>query len=89
MAEPPFSVRITYTRPIPNVGQWCLGRPWGPLRHAGTGPILRSRHRKSWSLLATPEFRSKKADVAEHPRAFDHVGLLVNGPPDRAGLPLS
>ncbi len=30
----------------------------------------------------------KKADVAERPAAFDHVGLLVNGPPGTAGLPL-
>jgi hypothetical protein len=28
----------------------------------------------------------KKADVAEHPKAFDHVGLLSNEPPGRAGL---
>src|ERR1700730_5888576 len=26
--------------------------------------------------------RIKKTDVAERPEAFDHVGLLVNGPPD-------
>src|SRR6185503_15002328 len=25
--------------------------------------------------------RTKKADVAEHPKVFDHVGLLVNQPP--------
>jgi hypothetical protein len=29
----------------------------------------------------------KKADVVEHPWVFDHVGLLVNGPPGTAGLP--
>ena len=28
----------------------------------------------------------KKADVIE-PIEFDHVGLLVNGPPGMAGLP--
>jgi len=28
----------------------------------------------------------KKADVAEHPEAFDHVGLLVNKPSGKAGL---
>jgi hypothetical protein len=28
---------------------------------------------------------NKKADVAEHPKAFDHVGLLVNKPPGRTG----
>jgi uncharacterized protein YbcI len=25
--------------------------------------------------------------VLEHPEAFDHIGLLANGPPDQAGLP--
>jgi hypothetical protein len=29
---------------------------------------------------------TKKANVAEHPKAFDHVGLLVNWPPGTAGL---
>ena len=29
---------------------------------------------------------TKKADVAEHPEAFDHVGLLFNEPPGRAEL---
>src|SRR5712692_3804608 len=24
---------------------------------------------------------AKKTDVAEHPKVFDHVGLLANGPP--------
>jgi len=33
---------------------------------------------------AAPE--TKKADVMEHPKAFDHVGLLVNQPPGTAGL---
>jgi len=28
----------------------------------------------------------KKADVAEHPQAFDHVGLLANEPPGIAEL---
>jgi hypothetical protein len=28
----------------------------------------------------------KKADVVEHPEAFDHVGLLANEPPGQAGL---
>ena len=31
----------------------------------------------------------KKADVAEHPEAFNHVGLLVNEPPGPAGLPFT
>jgi hypothetical protein len=29
---------------------------------------------------------TKKADVAEHPEVFHHVGLLSNEPPDTAGL---
>ena len=32
-------------------------------------------------------YRKRKADVVEHPRVFDHVGLLVNEPPGPAGLP--
>ena len=31
--------------------------------------------------------KTKKADVAEHPKVFDHVGLLFNEPPGTAGLP--
>lgn len=30
--------------------------------------------------------QTKKADVTEHPKAFDHVGLLFNEPPDAAKL---
>jgi hypothetical protein len=30
--------------------------------------------------------KRKKADVAEHPKALDHVGLLGNEPPGTAGL---
>jgi hypothetical protein len=29
---------------------------------------------------------NKKADVAEHPEVFDHVGLLFNEPPSTTGL---
>jgi hypothetical protein len=35
---------------------------------------------------ALDEACEKKADVAEHPGGFDHVGLLVNEPPGPAGL---
>jgi hypothetical protein len=28
----------------------------------------------------------KKADMAEHPEVFDHIGLLFNEPPGTAGL---
>ena len=31
----------------------------------------------------------KKADVAETPEGFDHVGLLFNQPPGTAGLPFN
>jgi hypothetical protein len=42
-------------------------------------------------LNASSEWRTsyagnKKADVAEHPKAFRHVGLLFNKPPGTAGL---
>jgi hypothetical protein len=30
--------------------------------------------------------KTKKADVAEHPEVFDHVGLLANEPLGTAGL---
>jgi hypothetical protein len=30
--------------------------------------------------------KTKKADVAEHPKEFDHVGLLFNEPPGKPGL---
>jgi hypothetical protein len=30
--------------------------------------------------------KTKKADVAEHPKVFDHVGLLSNKPTGRAGV---
>jgi hypothetical protein len=31
--------------------------------------------------------KNEKADVAEHPDVFNHVGLLVNEPSSFAGLP--
>ena len=30
--------------------------------------------------------KTKKTDVVQHPKAFDHIGLLFNEPPGRAGL---
>jgi hypothetical protein len=33
-----------------------------------------------------PSPRTKKADVAEHPKEFYHVGLLVNEPPGGTGV---
>ena len=45
----------------------------------------------AWNLVEAAALslgqRNKKADVAEHPEVFDHVGLLVNEPPGQAGLP--
>jgi hypothetical protein len=35
---------------------------------------------------ALKRVKKKKADVAEHPKVFDHVGLLSNEPPGTAGL---
>jgi len=38
-------------------------------------------------VLAIPNQReTKKADVVEHPKMFDHVGLLINEPLGTAGL---
>jgi hypothetical protein len=39
--------------------------------------------------IASPEIEDKKADVAEHSRAFNHVGLLFNEPPAAGGLPFT
>ena len=36
-----------------------------------------------------PRRGKKKADVAEHPEGFDHVGILFNQPPGTAGLPFN
>jgi hypothetical protein len=43
-----------------------------------------------WPKDVCPDPRRsiKKADVVERPGVFDHVGLLVNGSPGPAGLPL-
>jgi hypothetical protein len=30
---------------------------------------------------------NKKAGVPEHPEAFEHAGLLFDGPPNTAGMP--
>jgi hypothetical protein len=39
-----------------------------------------------WNRERLLSARTKKADVAERPKAFDHVGLLFNKPPSEAGL---
>jgi hypothetical protein len=44
-------------------------------------------HRISSTRLQRPRIpTNKKADVAEHPKAFRHVGLLFNKPPGGAEL---
>lgn len=54
---------------------------------AGYTRIPRVQHAPSpWRSNPCAVRRAKKADVAEHPQAFDHVGLLFNGPPGSAGL---
>jgi hypothetical protein len=58
----------------------------------GSGERSPNRASPSGSLLVTagrpaPLRANKKADVVEHREVFDHVGLLVNEPPGRAGLP--
>jgi hypothetical protein len=47
---------------------------WKPLSKPGD----------SYERLLSPE--TKKADVAEHPKVFDHVGLLFNKPLGKAGV---
>jgi hypothetical protein len=37
-----------------------------------------------YERLSSP--RTKKADVVERPKEFDHVGLLFNEPPAKFGL---
>jgi hypothetical protein len=39
-----------------------------------------------WSKNVPTSPRTKKADVAEHPEVFDHVGLLANAPLGMAEL---
>jgi hypothetical protein len=49
-------------------------------------PFLRLARTHPRSLRLSRNTENKKADVAEHPEVFDHVGLLFNEPPGRAGL---
>ena len=37
--------------------------------------------------MSSPFTPQKQAAVMEHPKVFDHVGLLVNGPPSLARSP--
>jgi hypothetical protein len=42
--------------------------------------------RKRSRFANGPASKTKKADVVQRPKAFDHVGLLVNKPPGKAEL---
>jgi hypothetical protein len=42
---------------------------------------------EQYEQLGFDHRETKKADVAEHPGVFGHVGLLVNEPSSRAGVP--
>ena len=41
----------------------------------------------SWRSGPSRAAESEKAGVVERPEAFDHAGLLIDGPPGPAGLP--
>ena len=40
---------------------------------------------REWIQRLSPQ-KTKKADMVEHPKVFDHVGLLFNEPHGRAEL---
>jgi hypothetical protein len=42
---------------------------------------------QGWRVILLGTVLAKKADVAEHPQVFDHVGLLVNEPSSDGGVP--
>ena len=41
----------------------------------------------TFGIHGSLSFERKKTDVSEHPKALEHVGLLVNRPPGTAELP--
>jgi hypothetical protein len=47
---------------------------------------LETRFADDLPVYARRRRQAKKADVVEHPEAFDHVGLLFNKPPGIAEL---
>src|SRR5437764_3614339 len=67
-------------------GGYAARKPWQPgeLLCNGRSGLVQGPALES-ETAAIP--KAKKTDVVERPEAFDHVGLLVNGPPGRTGLP--
>ena len=65
--------------------RWQLGQPVEPWSKWAVPSIS--------LLVACHHLRAveakKKADVVEHPKVFDHVGLLLNEPPGGPGCSLS
>jgi hypothetical protein len=62
-----------------------------PVGHGCTRTTQLSRGLAAVGIFPTgakncASIKNKKADVAEHPKVFDHVGLLFNEPPGKAGL---
>jgi hypothetical protein len=55
----------------------------GPGAFCRNGP-KGAEHKRLLTPFSDP--RTKKADVAERPETFDHVGLLVNEPSRKRGL---
>jgi hypothetical protein len=59
---------------------------------ASCAALRRQTLRKTAAFLfltgARPRFALKTADVAEHPKVSNNVGLLANGIPANAGDPL-
>lgn len=63
------------------------GKRLPPGRSAGLRLNWTSPSGSSLVVALVSENRKKKADVAEHPRVFDHVGLLFNEPVATATCP--
>jgi hypothetical protein len=55
-------------------------------KHRLTSMSKDIRNFRGWIPNILRPSKTKKADVVEHPKVFDHVGLLFNKPPGRAGL---
>src|ERR1700733_6602823 len=64
--------RHNYTRPFHFETFSSVSIVSAPSRRRSALPLFIADARAS---------ETKKADVAEHPQVFDHVGLLIDGPP--------